>query len=273
MNIKEDLKKFIKIKTEELELRYAEDKNFAIKADRVCERLDYLRDKTELICSKIYKISDRFIIKNIVKIIKIVVYIIIRIVDEIFNIFEGKKISTIVSSIVAFELVIIFSFIFKIGSIKKAEDVLYMVTGVSKENVKYEYNPERSFIADYRVEFKYYIFTVNKGGKLDVNINFAVNRSDKTVYICLSDTDKILIPYGYYVDDSSINGKYYNKVASTRYELLPEKTRIYIEKYGTEKFLYKVDEILNNLDNNTNEFDCNPLSYVNKVLSEEESVG
>lgn len=216
------------------------------------------------------KISYKFIITNVVKFIKIVIYITSKIIDLIFNIFEGKKVSTVVISTIIFEILIIFSFLFKINNINHAQQALYSVTGTSKEYVEYEYSQKNNFIGDDRLQFKYYIFTAKRSGKTDTKVNFLVNKKDKDVYVCLYDSNKILIPYGYYVDNSSISGRYYKKVIATRYGVLPYQTRIYIERYGSEKFLYTVDEILNNIEDDESNFNCNPLSYVNKVLIEKE---
>ena len=67
------------------------------------------------------KISYKFIITNVVKFIKIVIYITSKIIDLIFNIFEGKKVSTVVISTIIFEILIIFSFLFKINNINHAQ--------------------------------------------------------------------------------------------------------------------------------------------------------
>ena len=129
------------------------------------------------------KISYKFIITNVVKFIKIVIYITSKIIDLIFNIFEGKKVSTVVISTIIFEILIIFSFLFKINNINHAQQALYSVTGTSKEYVEYEYSQKNNFIGDDRLQFKYYIFTAKRSGKTDTKVNFLVNKKDKDVYI------------------------------------------------------------------------------------------
>ena len=153
--------------------------------------------------------------------------------------------------------------------IEKATNKLYELTSANKYMVTFTYSPEDNYVKDENIKKKYYIFKETSiNSDLGDNYNYLIKKKDLSVYY-YEGTYGIMIPYVDYANSTTPVGMfisdYYENYYWDNIEL-PSKIASYIYENGSESFYGKLNEIMENANQDTI-YSYGAVNYVDLILS------
>lgn len=156
-------------------------------------------------------------------------------------------------------------------NIENAIEKLYEVTGASRDITEYKLNMDGSYIGTEEVKKNFYIFNIASVPSGDLaDYNYAVKKSDLSVYY--GDTYGMIIPYVDFMNQDSKLYKFLSDYWNYGQEGPGNKVQEEFKTLGAEKFLEKIEPILDESEEHTVDYYGGYVEYVNLILSGSDKV-
>lgn len=156
------------------------------------------------------------------------------------------KIVVLIMIIVGAVFIKYFMDIKKDGEISRAKQALYQVTSCEKKDTELEYSPEENYLNNEDINKEYYPFKVIDKSNVEYKFNYLVSKDGFEIYVC--DRKGFIIPFEDYTSNDSMLGNYFEELKKINYDDIPPATRTYFEKNGGIIFMYKVEEIMTEIN-------------------------